>query len=111
MLNVPDWVHNHAPEIPSGGKASRPPTKKLQDAISAIATTTNLDRADITLIKHPEYDSKHPLESRQITNIVNAARRNAHNEVIGLGGDVNAVVSWLRERTDQGWKYQLQLAN
>jgi hypothetical protein len=97
MLNVPDWVHNHAPDIPLGGKASRPPTKKLQDAISTIATTTNLDRADISkLIKeHPEYDSKHPLEPRQITNIVNAARRNARNEVIGLGGDVNAVVGWL----------------
>ena len=111
ILNVPDWVHNHAPEIPSGGNASRPPTKKLQDAISTIATTTNLDRADIsTLIKqHPEYDSKHPLEPRQITNMVNAARRNARNEVIGLGGDVNAVVGWLRERTDQGWKYRLQI--
>ena len=96
---MPDWVHNHAPDIPLGGKASQPPTKKLQDAISTFATTTKLDRSDIsTLIKqHPEYNSKHPLEPRQITNIVNAARRNARNEVIELGGDVNAVVGWLRE--------------
>ena len=110
-LNVPDWVHNHAPDIPLGGKASRPPTKKLQDAISTFATTTKLDRSDIsTLIKqHPEYDSKHPLEPRQITNIVNAARRNARNEVIELGGDVNAVVGWLREHADEGWKNQLQI--
>ena len=84
MLNVPDWVHNHALEIPLGGNASRPPTKKLQEVISTIATTTNLDRKDIsTLIKqNPEYDSKHPLEPRQITNIVNTARCNARNEVI-----------------------------
>ena len=75
----------------------RPPTKKLQDAISTIATTTNLDHTDISkLIKqHPKYDSKHPLEARQITNIVNAARCSSCNEVNELGGDVNAVVSWL----------------
>ena len=74
-----------------------PPTKKLQDAISTITTTTNLDRTNISkLIKqHPEYDSKHPLKPHQITNIVNATRRNSRNEVNELGGDVNAVVSWL----------------
>ena len=40
---------------------------------------------------------------------MNAACHNSCNEVNELGGDVNAVVSWLRERTDQGWKYQLQI--
>ena len=40
---------------------------------------------------------------------MNAAHRNSCNEVNELGGDVNAVVSWLREHTDQDWKYQLQI--
>jgi hypothetical protein len=67
-LNVPNWVHNHSPAIPSGGKAARPPTKQLQATISAMASTTNLGRAEIsTLVKHhPDYDTKHPLEPRLV---------------------------------------------
>jgi hypothetical protein len=40
---------------------------------------------------------------------VNTARRNARDEVIGLGGDVNAIIGWLQEHTDRGWKHQLQI--
>ena len=110
-LSVADWVHNHEREIPLGGNASRPPTKEVRAAISTIASTTDLGRSDISKLmkQHPNYDAKHPLEPRQIGNIMNAARREARDRVTALGGNVNAIVTCLRERTDQGWRYHLQI--
>ena len=100
MLNVPDWVHNHPPDIPLGGYASCPPTKGIQAAVSAIASSTSIGHSEISTLlqEHPEYDQKHPLEAHQISDIVNVARRTARNKVLALGGDVNAIVTWLRAR-------------
>ena len=111
MFNVPNWAHNHPPDIPSGGHASRPPTKAIRAAITAITSTTNIGRSDVSKLiqQHPEYDHKHPLEPRQISNVLNAARRTAREEVRSLGGDVNAIVTWLRAHTDEGWNYRLQI--
>jgi hypothetical protein len=63
-LSIAVWVHNHEPEIPQGGNAIRPPTKKLWAATSAIASTTNLGHSNISklLKQHPDYNTKHPLE-------------------------------------------------
>jgi hypothetical protein len=40
---------------------------------------------------------------------MNAARSDARNEIAALGGDVNAIVTWLREHADEGWRHQLQI--
>lgn len=40
---------------------------------------------------------------------MNSARRDARDEVISLGGDVNAIVTSLCERTDEGWRYHLEI--
>ena len=53
----------------------------------------------------------HPLEARQITNIINQARKNAREDVERLGGDVNAVLTDLRQRNEagEGWSYHIRL--
>lgn len=111
QLSVANWAHNHEPEIPMGGNLSRPATKEIQAAISTIALSTNISRSDISkLVKqYPGYDTKHPLEPRQIGNIMNTARREARERIIALGGDVNAIATCLRERANQGWRSQLQI--
>ena len=113
VLNVPNWAHNHPPEIPSGGHASRPPTKAIRAAITAIASTTNIGRANVSKIiqQHPEYDQKHPLEPRQIGNVLSAARRTAREEVQSLSGDVNTIVTRLRAHADDTIVYVSHLVS
>ncbi|KAG2355052.1 hypothetical protein BDR07DRAFT_1493700 [Suillus spraguei] len=87
-----DWNHNHPQEIPPGGTIVQRPTTAQRQVISKLATN-------------------HPLEPKQVSNIINDARHQAREDVQALGGDIAAIIVVLQGRIDDGecWQYKLQL--
>ncbi|KAJ3861143.1 hypothetical protein EV359DRAFT_19804, partial [Lentinula novae-zelandiae] len=111
-ITLVDWKHNHGRYIPVGGTASRPPTQNQSEAVSQLTTSNNVkfSRSQIAeVLKAQSID--HPLEPRQISNLINTARRAARSEVALLGGDVSAIIRNLEEknRTDPGWRYHVKV--
>ncbi|KAJ3883960.1 hypothetical protein GG344DRAFT_25445, partial [Lentinula edodes] len=91
-ITLVDWKHNHGRYIPVGGTASRPPTQNQSEAVSQLTTSNNVkfSRSQIAeVLKAQSID--HPLEPRQISNLINTARRAARSEVALLGGDVSTI--------------------
>ncbi|KAJ7110884.1 hypothetical protein C8R44DRAFT_561981, partial [Mycena epipterygia] len=105
-LSLVDLQHNHEREIPIGGAASRLPTQEHRDV---VARFLNLSHANIfprffarTCMITPS-DARHicqvlhshfpenTLEDRQISNMLNDARRQAREDVAHLGGDITSI--------------------
>lgn len=108
-ITLVQWDHNHAPQIPPGGTAPRPPTKAQRDVVAQFSAQ-NFSRQHLGPILNERFPN-HRLEPRQITNMLNSARKDARNEVTSLGGDVSAILSHLQAKSQEehGWKYHLKL--
>ncbi|KAE9385192.1 hypothetical protein BT96DRAFT_776130, partial [Gymnopus androsaceus JB14] len=91
-ITLAEWDHNHARYIPEGGTASRPPTKEQRKMICSLANANGaaFSRSHLSSILNAQ-SVGHPLEPRQIGNVLNASRRQARDEVAALGGDVHAI--------------------
>lgn len=110
-ISLVDLVHNHGRYLPIGGSASRPPTEEQRKLVSGLATAnTKFSRAHISSLLNTQ-SVGHPLEPRQIGNIINSSRKEARDEVKRLGGDIHAIIRSLEEknRTDPGWRYHLKV--
>ncbi|KAJ7731465.1 hypothetical protein DFH07DRAFT_712013, partial [Mycena maculata] len=82
-LTTVDLEHNHDREIPIGGVASRPPTQAHRHLVSSFADSFSRPHLKKILRSHfPE----NRLEDRQISNMLNDARREAREHVASLGG-------------------------
>ncbi len=80
MISRYDSDHNHDRELPPGLSARRPPTKEQRDAIAKIDEGKNLTRrqvADLLRIHDPD----HSLEVRQVSNVMNLARKETRDQV------------------------------
>ncbi|KAE9409058.1 hypothetical protein BT96DRAFT_985386 [Gymnopus androsaceus JB14] len=55
--------------------------------------------------------SDHPLEPRQLSNIINKARSDACEEVTALSGDIPAILHFICEQIKEGqdWHYEILL--
>lgn len=105
-----DWTHNHDREIPPGGFVPRPPTREQRKTVDEFSQGGNFTRDHIARILSNQFPD-HPLERRQITNLINAARGSARQEVNALGGDAASIIASLRKKDDEehGWRYELKL--
>ncbi|KAJ3568104.1 hypothetical protein NP233_g5933 [Leucocoprinus birnbaumii] len=98
--------HNHPPI----GRRTIPPSAAQKKLVAQYATQPKFERSHIKKILDNQFED-HPLERRQITNIMNAARREARAAVTELGGDFPAVLAHLQSlsQNESGWDYRPRL--
>ena len=108
-----EWKHNHPRAIPEGGSIQRPATADEKKTITQLATNPSqkFSRGQISAILETQGASGSHLEPRQIGNIINTARKQAHDEVTSLGGDIPAILASLTQKSsvEHGWRYHLKL--
>ncbi|KAG9028241.1 hypothetical protein FS837_003939 [Tulasnella sp. UAMH 9824] len=75
-LSLVDTEHNHPPVIPVGGTAQRPPTARQRKIVSTYSTDGSFSRRQIKQLLRNQC-SDHPLEDRQITNLINQSQAEA----------------------------------
>lgn len=110
QVTLTNWDHNHPREIPPGGTIVRPPTTAQRQVVSEFATSNGFQRQHISTILANRF-TDHPLEPKQVSNMINNARRQAREDVQALGGDIAAIIAVLQGRIDDGerWQYKLRL--
>ncbi|KAJ7447815.1 hypothetical protein FB451DRAFT_992940, partial [Mycena latifolia] len=87
-LTTVDLEHNHDRQIPEGGHVSQPPTQAHRDIVANFAHHSFTRRHISEIIKsHNERE----LEDRQVSNLINDARRTERDKVAALGGDAAAI--------------------
>ncbi|KAJ7833513.1 hypothetical protein B0H14DRAFT_2364266, partial [Mycena olivaceomarginata] len=109
-VTLVDWVHNHPPQIPVGGHIPCPPTDMQRKLVSEYASGRNFTRAHLSHILRARFPDDH-LEPRQVSNMLNKARREAHQKIEELGGDIQSVCARLRELKveDPRWDWDVKL--
>ncbi|KAJ7667377.1 hypothetical protein B0H17DRAFT_1142782 [Mycena rosella] len=107
-ISLVDAGHNHAPHVPLDGRVQRPPTTEQRAVVDRFADT--FSRTQLKAVLQSQFPDDN-LEPRQITNMRNQARREAHEEINALGGDFAAILASLEQRngTEPGWNYSVQL--
>lgn len=104
-----DENHNHPRILAIGGKAQRPPTPD-QKAVVAKYAGEGFSRQQIKTILGNERQGRLP-EPRQLSNLINASRREALAEIQQRGGDMHAIFTELQQlrQEDPGWEFQADL--
>ena len=112
VVTLADWTHNHDRELPSGAPAPCQPTTAQKYLVQRYSTsaTSNFNRTQLTTILKEQFPD-HVLEPRQVSNLINASRAHAREEIDSLGGDVATIIAHLQEKQseDPGWTYDLRL--
>jgi hypothetical protein len=110
QITVIDWEHNHPPQVPVGGHIPRPPTEGQRELVTEYATSGNFTRSHLSSILRARYPDS-VLEPRQVSNLINSARKKANEEVQALGGDIPSVLAKLRELkdVDARWDWDVKL--
>ncbi|KAG2093883.1 uncharacterized protein F5147DRAFT_525064, partial [Suillus discolor] len=90
QVTLTNWDHNHPREIPPGGTIVRPPTTAQHQVVSEFAMSNGFQRQHISTILANHF-TDHPLEPKQVSNMINNARRQARDDVQALGGDIAAI--------------------
>lgn len=92
--------HNHDPPIPHGGAARKVPTSAHKSTISAFVQEGNFNRQHLrSILRHQHPDDS--LELRQISNLINNARRESQAEIEAAGGDINALIRRLEQANQE----------
>ncbi|EDR01209.1 uncharacterized protein LACBIDRAFT_312304 [Laccaria bicolor S238N-H82] len=105
VITTAVWDHNHARQIPEGAPIRRRPTEEQKVIISNLATSSSSCFTHGQLATVMKTQTGTILEPRQIGNIMGQARREARQEVEGLGGSMHAIIAKLEElaRETHGW--------
>ena len=77
-----------------------PPSERQRELVRDLATIKSLGRSEISTLLAARFPD-HPLSLRQVTNLLDHARRSARQSVQTLGGDFVAVVEKLNQLKDQ----------
>ncbi|KAJ6524881.1 hypothetical protein DFH09DRAFT_876980, partial [Mycena vulgaris] len=83
-----DATHNHRRSIPEGGTAQRPPTNTHRIVVGRFSD--GFTRKQVEQILKSDFPDN-SLETRQISNMRNRARREAHDAIEALGGDIESI--------------------
>lgn len=110
-VTLVSWEHNHTCELPVGATAPRRPSAIDREIVDKFAASGTFTRAHMVDILKEARPGSIPLESRQISNLVNASRANARKEIEALGGDTAAIIESLaaKKNEDSRWEYHLLL--
>jgi hypothetical protein len=104
------FEHNHPPQLADGARRQRPPSDAQKAVVRQFASDRKFERRHLERILERDFPD-HLLERRQITNLINEARQEAQDHVAQLGGDMQAIISELEQRSAQelGWFFRLRL--
>ncbi|KAJ7159313.1 hypothetical protein C8R43DRAFT_849756, partial [Mycena crocata] len=107
-LSTVDLKHNHDRQIPVGGVAPRPPKAEHRDVVGRFADSFSRQHISKVLRSHFPGNT---LEDRQISNMLNDARRQARDDIASLGGDVPAILAAIEEfsRSEPGWDFAVRV--
>lgn len=110
VLTLINFTHNHPPPNRPGISRPLPPSSSQRKLVRKYANQPKFERSHLKKLLQESFQD-HPLEDRQITNLINAARREVHDTVVAQGGDFPAVLSYLQalKQQDPGWDYRPQL--
>lgn len=77
-----------------------------------LVPVKSLGRADVHLLLSARFP-QHPLSLKQVSTLMDDAKRQARNSVDRLGGDLVAIVNKLTElkNADDGWVFHIKLNN
>ncbi|TEB38589.1 hypothetical protein FA13DRAFT_1619768, partial [Coprinellus micaceus] len=91
-IGVTDWNHNHPPPIPEGGTARQRPTGEQVETIRKLATSTRQRFSRAQIAEALAVTGNGPeLEPRQISALMTKHRREAQEQVLGMGGGFSAM--------------------
>ncbi|KAJ7921821.1 hypothetical protein B0H13DRAFT_2267730 [Mycena leptocephala] len=93
-LSLVDLEHNHDREIPVGGSAQRPPSQEHRDTVARFSES--FSGQHISKVLRSEF-ADHRLDDRQISNMMNDARRQAREDVAALGSDIPAILAAIED--------------
>jgi hypothetical protein len=99
-----DLIHSHAALFDDQLPEYLPPLTDQKNFVRELAPLQTLGCRDIhTLLK--AHFPNHPLTPRQVTNLIDTSKWEAHNHVDNLGGDLVATVELLiqRKQEDERW--------
>jgi len=105
-----DLAHNHPAVQNDHLPEYRPPSQRQKELVHEFVPIKSLGCGDIHTLLMAQFPD-HPLSLRQVTNLLNDARRTNHNAVQSLGGDFFAIVQKLTElkNTDHRWVFQVKV--
>ena len=105
-----DLAHNHPAVQKDHLPEYRPPSQRQKELVWELVPIKSLGRGDIHTLLMAQFPD-HPLSLRQVTNLLDDARRTNRNAVQNLGGDFFAIVQKLSElkNADQRWVFQVQV--
>ena len=101
--NHPAVQNDHLPNY-------RPPTQCQKELVRELVPIKALGHGDIHSLLLAQFPD-HPLSLRQVTNLLDDARRANRNSVQSLGGDFVAIVQKLTElkNADHRWVFHVQV--
>lgn len=110
VLTLINFTHNHPPPHQPGISRPLPPSSSQRKLVGKYVNQPKFKQSHIKKMLQETFQD-HPLEDRQITNLINSACREVHDTVVTQGGDFPAVLSYLQalKQQDPGWDYQPQL--
>ena len=102
-LTTVDCSHNHDREVPVGGSAPQ----------QELVSTLSMEKFSCTQLSKilQQQLPGNPLELSQVSTIMNKACFDAQQEVAAMGGDIPAILKYIRERLSEGqdWRYDILL--
>ena len=102
--------HNHPAPHDDHLPEYHPPTKRQKELVRDLVSIKSLGRAEINALLAAQFPS-HPLSLRQVSNLLDQARRNVRQSVQTLGGDFVAIVGKLNQlkNMDDRWVVHIQV--
>jgi hypothetical protein len=97
-------THNHPAPLDDHLPDYQPPSERQKALVADLAQIKSLGRAEIGALLAAQFPD-HPLSLRQVTNLLDQARRNVRHSVQALGGDFVAIAEKLNKlkENDHRW--------
>jgi hypothetical protein len=103
-------VHNHPAVHDDHLPEFNPPSQRQKDLVRDLAPIKTLGRGEIHTLLSAQFPD-HPLTLRQVSNLLDEARREARHSMQNSGGDFVALVEKLTElkNADHRWIFHVQV--
>lgn len=95
-----DLNHNHPALIDGELPVFNPPTEDQKALVQELVSLKNLKRRDIYVLLQSHFP-EHPLNMKQISNLLDAAKRSVRDRVNDVGGDMVALVAFLMKKKEE----------
>jgi hypothetical protein len=104
-----DLTHNHPAPLADNLPAYKPPSQQQKEMVQELSSIKTLARHKIHTLLAAHFP-EHPLTLRQVTNLLDEAKRKSHTQT-NISGDINAVVEKLMQlgEADHRWVVHVQI--